>query len=534
MNYFSVPKGNSDIRMVYDGTKSGLNDCLYAPWFILPDADVLLRTLDSGYWCINNDYGEMFLNFWIHPELRIYSGMDLTPLYGKNAEGKIWVENMVSSYGPKPLTLRYHSANMTIEMIHLRKSKQQQQHFPMDHVRLNLPGTVDYQPGEPWVSKRRSDGLIAADAHDYVDDLRGTAPTAEEAWQLGSTIAKTASYIGIQDAARKRREQTRRPGAWAGVVCGTIPDRPYITVTLSKWEKTKTEIARLRSGLDKALAQHGDCKMNRKMLEQVTGYLNHVARAFPTIKLYLNGVYATMNAWRPDRDEEGWRLGNAKVESLEEEANAPSGVRMVPRMEFDVQALEKLTQTDQPPECILRPCKLGARPQYCFADASGAGLGVSQWSPGDTHIEVDYGSWGDGKASNSSSNFRELGNIVQKIERMNCEGKLTNMIELFIFTDNTHAESAFDRGTAKSPEVLGLMFRLHRILMKGYAFIHVIWVAGKQMIDQGTDGLSRSNLTSGVMRGLPMLYYVPLHQTAIERQPMKLLDFLKEICPSGD
>jgi hypothetical protein len=26
--YFSVPKGETDIRMVYDGTKSGLNDSM--------------------------------------------------------------------------------------------------------------------------------------------------------------------------------------------------------------------------------------------------------------------------------------------------------------------------------------------------------------------------------------------------------------------------------------------------------------------------------------------------------------------------
>ncbi|KAL7561687.1 hypothetical protein ACA910_016450 [Epithemia clementina (nom. ined.)] len=41
MNYFAVPKGNTDVRMVYNGTKSGLNECLYAPWFFLPDSDAL-------------------------------------------------------------------------------------------------------------------------------------------------------------------------------------------------------------------------------------------------------------------------------------------------------------------------------------------------------------------------------------------------------------------------------------------------------------------------------------------------------------
>ena len=31
MFMFHVPKGETDIRMVYDGSKSGLNDIIYAP-----------------------------------------------------------------------------------------------------------------------------------------------------------------------------------------------------------------------------------------------------------------------------------------------------------------------------------------------------------------------------------------------------------------------------------------------------------------------------------------------------------------------
>ena len=35
MCFFHVPKGKEDIRMVYDGSKSGFNSSLYAPWFAL-------------------------------------------------------------------------------------------------------------------------------------------------------------------------------------------------------------------------------------------------------------------------------------------------------------------------------------------------------------------------------------------------------------------------------------------------------------------------------------------------------------------
>ncbi|KAL7558193.1 hypothetical protein ACA910_007074 [Epithemia clementina (nom. ined.)] len=93
--------------------------------------------------------------------------------------------------------------------------------FNWSHVHLNLPGTRSYCSGIPWLSKQQQDGTIAADVHDYVDDLRGCAATEEAGWRVGSRIAKTASFYGVQGAARKRRQQTQRPWAWAGVVCGT-------------------------------------------------------------------------------------------------------------------------------------------------------------------------------------------------------------------------------------------------------------------------------------------------------------------------
>ncbi|KAL7561660.1 hypothetical protein ACA910_018550 [Epithemia clementina (nom. ined.)] len=92
IKFFSVPKGDSDIRMVYDGTKSGLNECLYAPWFPLPNGDALTNTLDDGLWFIDNDYGEIFLNFRLHPSLQLFSGMDFSALYGREKGGALRTE----------------------------------------------------------------------------------------------------------------------------------------------------------------------------------------------------------------------------------------------------------------------------------------------------------------------------------------------------------------------------------------------------------------------------------------------------------
>ncbi|KAL7561319.1 hypothetical protein ACA910_018518 [Epithemia clementina (nom. ined.)] len=145
MNSFAVPKGDSDIQMVYDGTKSGLNDCLYAPWFPLPDAEILVNTLDEGFWCIDNNYEEMFLNFWLHPELIQYSRMDLTSLYGTRKKHKgllleVWTRGPMGQ-SPSPYAmiqqtrcLKWFIYDDCLDPLDV---------FRWDQIKLNLPGTLE-------------------------------------------------------------------------------------------------------------------------------------------------------------------------------------------------------------------------------------------------------------------------------------------------------------------------------------------------------------------------------------------------------
>ena len=69
-NMFFVKKGKVDIRMIYDGTKSGLNSCLFAPHFSLPVMAHTLRSLMEGYYSADLDVGEMFLNWWMGLDMR--------------------------------------------------------------------------------------------------------------------------------------------------------------------------------------------------------------------------------------------------------------------------------------------------------------------------------------------------------------------------------------------------------------------------------------------------------------------------------
>ena len=49
--------------------------------------------------------------------------------------------------------------------------------------------------------------------------------------------------------------------------------------------------------------------------------------------------------------------------------------------------------------------------------------------------------------------------------------------------------------------------------------IHIIHVSGECMKVQGSDGLSRGNHNIGVMTGVKMLDFVPIHLSVFDRSP---------------
>jgi len=81
VDYFPVPKGLGplgewlDIRVVYNRTSCGLNEAVWAPGLLLPTADTAIRQLCFGFWSVDLDLGEMFLNFplpkWLHKYLGV-------------------------------------------------------------------------------------------------------------------------------------------------------------------------------------------------------------------------------------------------------------------------------------------------------------------------------------------------------------------------------------------------------------------------------------------------------------------------------
>ena len=59
---------------------------MWAPPFGLPKIDSLLRIVDLDTVMQDRDFGEMFLNFELHPSARKYTGVDVGPLEFSDSE----------------------------------------------------------------------------------------------------------------------------------------------------------------------------------------------------------------------------------------------------------------------------------------------------------------------------------------------------------------------------------------------------------------------------------------------------------------
>ena len=69
-----VPKGEHDVRLVWDATRNGVNEGLWTPNFILPCPDWLCRLLTKMSWQGDLDVGECFNNFPLHEKERKHCG----------------------------------------------------------------------------------------------------------------------------------------------------------------------------------------------------------------------------------------------------------------------------------------------------------------------------------------------------------------------------------------------------------------------------------------------------------------------------
>jgi hypothetical protein len=457
----------------------------------------------------------------------------------------VW-ERMLFGDRPAPL----YATRMFLRAIEMAKRSRYDttSAFCWDHVRLNLPSAKGYDPALPRVAKIWADGLQATDEISFVDDERVVGAT-EELVKLGTRqIAAGIQERGVQEASRKRRKVDQRNGAWAGHVVYTDMNADRKFTTQKKWDKG-IECARWI-----ALRVDNDEDLPFKEFRSKASFLVHLASTYSFLKPYTKGLFLTLNSWRDDRDEEGWKIFKPAAamksecedelfedwcEQVDEEfqgelqdptadkpscedIECPEGiVRSVPRLSQDIQAIRSFLEQPKPVMVLLRPCRGQTAVAYGFVDASGEGFGGStRYTSAELMLilkTAQIGFWCS-EISEKSSNYREFWNAVEHIKHEGRSGKLAGM-ELIIFGDNEVTERAWFNGTSSSPELFDLVLELRHEEIIGNFVITMIHISGERMIREGTDALSRGEVHARDLMN-SVLHTVPLNEAPCARFPL--------------
>ena len=244
--FFTVPKGEDDIRIVYDASACGLNDALWCSNFFLPTIDSVLQNAGSETWFGDIDLGEMFLNFQLDEKILPWVGVDVSELEGLPPRSIIarW-ECTLMGLRPSP-----HICTQTFswaEDVICRNRLDPNNPLDWDTVVLNLPGDKFYDPERPWVYRFNSVTKQMANFFGtYIDDICTGGPSEEDCHATSHRVASIINHLGMQDAPRKRRRGAPRPGAWAGAMCFVILGWGlYVTCSQEKWDKGKNIVESL-------------------------------------------------------------------------------------------------------------------------------------------------------------------------------------------------------------------------------------------------------------------------------------------------
>jgi len=208
--YFAVPKGVADIRMVYDASRSGLNEALWSPNFGLPTIESLLRGVTFDTWMGDIDLSEMFLNFCLDESLHEFCGVDVGPYFkrkGQKTKWERWVRCLMGLKISPYVTIK--GLLLGLEWV-IGDITDKNNVFHWSRVRLNLPGDSSYDPRIPWVSKVKKvkgQWLLAALLVSYVDDLRVAGASEDLCWQVMHHISSRLSFL----ASRSQREKRDPP-----------------------------------------------------------------------------------------------------------------------------------------------------------------------------------------------------------------------------------------------------------------------------------------------------------------------------------
>ena len=544
---FGVPKGEDDIRLVWDASRNGINETLYAPSFWMPTFRTLQDMIIKWIPCSISDYlagrvptspspddwriphqsdmdvGEMFLNYTLHYSERHTFGVRIITGFGDEEQTVIRRFSRLMFGGtPCPyLAVQGHARAMELA-IGDHKDPSNPLHW-IDAIG-NFPFTKNYDPSLPRIIKLRKDGEMAAGTSAFVDDGR-TAGVSEKICDAAThRFCTRINYLGEQSAARKRRPTSKTPGAWTGKMLWTDQPHPRKGVLPEKWKLHRADLITLSQ-----LAKEG-IEPDRALFLSATCRGMSQTEVYSDLRPYYKSFYNALEAWRPNRDAEGWRLEGSDFEDFEvfdavdeKERSPPSHVKWTKEVRRDLETLMMFYQSEEPEFLLVRP-RERSDVVYMGGDASAAAYGAGEQHP-DGRVTVWLGNW-TSRESGKGSNWREAINLARSLLHRVRSGDFDGK-EVWMATDNLVWALIANKGMSRSKGLSDIVRDIKLECRKHTVFWHPFHVSGKRMIQMGFDGLSRGDFDSGIMLGHDIRDLVPLGVSALDMPGNTIADWAK-------
>jgi hypothetical protein len=307
-----------DWRTVLHVGANKLNDCVLTLSFSLPTIKSLLQIVDKHMLMANQDIGEMFLGFYLHPNTVKFACIDIAllelPKEDYPHQWMCWTGNLMGFKAP-PYNL-VHMYLVTEEVI-WGDCHDKSIPFQWEHLRLNLPGTRTYKPSQAWISKCRADESLASNFVCFVDNQQLAAATCQRIIEAGHTTSTRKSCLGIQDALCKIRAYhgLQCPGARARTnVCIEEGVRVMVLMSQEEWDQLKAICVHR---LD--MLQQGKAELEYKRLLSDWGFLVYVTQTYPGMKPYLKEFNLLLETWSGGRDSERWKTRTQESKSEDDD-----------------------------------------------------------------------------------------------------------------------------------------------------------------------------------------------------------------------
>ena len=485
-----LPDGTAVIgRTLVDMRRSGVNEHLADLPVVYQRVDDLGCQLYPNAWLFETDFADMFYHFKVHASDRKYCGV-----MRSDKEFRRFTRLPMGSR-----TSPHHCTRLTNAW---ESELHRTAPYGGSH-KVNLPGLPGYRPDLPNIVKLQADGTQAAENFTYVDDVLGIAPDYTTALAALRRLVVHSGSFGFVMKYKKMRAPAQTDRSYNGFDIETRPEfgGPKLIV---RAEAKDTALAHLRV-LQAERTPNSTTAVSRRFLAKAVGKLQSLCPAVPYGSTFLRRMYDGVHCLD---------LPAAKRPGTNYDVPVRLGSEQWKDVDWWVRALENhsgqrlFTNAD-------------VHTWVSYTDGSGHGTGGCNHEFSDRalpRVEFFSGTWSK-RVVSMTSNWKELRTILLSLRRERLRAEAENRksklerCRIYHLTDNSTSEAIIAKGTSTSPRLQQLVREIAYEQLLQQCLLIPVHVAGKRLIAQGTDGLSRGQTAVGAMAGNTMAiqHYNPLH-----------------------